>query len=99
MLPDRSVLIGQKLVENANMPKIQMRHFEHFFLNFRRLTLINLGHSTLVYTATFYGLGLVQSLAWRNHKRCKKARFCIRLLKVLGHGVELFLITWPLVMI
>ena len=67
-----------------------MRHFEHFFLNFRRLTLINLGHSTLVYTAPFYGLGLVQSLAWRNHKRCKKARFCIRLLKVLGHGVELF---------
>ena len=28
VLPDRSVLIGQKLVENAKMPKIQMRHFE-----------------------------------------------------------------------
>ena len=27
MLPDRSVLKGQKLVENA---KIQMRHFEYF---------------------------------------------------------------------
>ena len=28
VLPDRSVLkIGQKLVENAKMPKIQMRHF------------------------------------------------------------------------
>ena len=30
MLPDRSVLIGQKLVENA---KIQMRHFEYFSSN------------------------------------------------------------------
>ena len=28
VLPDRSVLIGQKLVENAKMPKIQMRYFE-----------------------------------------------------------------------
>ena len=30
MLPDRSILIGQKLVENA---KIQMRHFEQFSNN------------------------------------------------------------------
>ena len=30
MLPDRSVLIGQKLVENA---KIQMGHFESFSKN------------------------------------------------------------------
>ena len=28
LLPDRSLLIGQKLVENAKMPKIHMRHFE-----------------------------------------------------------------------
>ena len=28
VLPDRSVLIGQKLVENAKIQKIQMRHFE-----------------------------------------------------------------------
>ena len=28
VLPDRSVLLGQKLVENAKLPKIQMRHFE-----------------------------------------------------------------------
>ncbi len=28
VLPDRSVLIGKKLVENAKMPKIKMRHFE-----------------------------------------------------------------------
>ena len=33
VLPDRSVLIGQKLVENAKMPKIQMRHFEWFSNN------------------------------------------------------------------
>ena len=32
-LTDRSVLIGQKLVENA---KIQMRHFEVFLNNVRR---------------------------------------------------------------
>ena len=30
VLPDRSILIGQKLMENA---KIQMRHFEEFFKN------------------------------------------------------------------
>ena len=30
VLPDRSVLIGQTLVENA---KIQMRHFEYFLNN------------------------------------------------------------------
>ena len=30
MLPDRSILIGQKLVENA---KIKMRHFEEFSNN------------------------------------------------------------------
>ena len=30
MLPDSSILIGQKLVENA---KIQMRHFEEFSNN------------------------------------------------------------------
>ena len=28
VLPDMSVLIGQKLVENAKIKKIQMRHFE-----------------------------------------------------------------------
>ena len=28
VLPDRSVLIGQKLVENAKIAKIEMRHFE-----------------------------------------------------------------------
>ena len=28
--PDRSVLIGQKLVENARIKKIQIRHFEEF---------------------------------------------------------------------
>ena len=28
VLPERSVLIGQKLAENAEMSKIQMRHFE-----------------------------------------------------------------------
>ena len=28
VLPDRSVLIGQKLVENAKIPKIHMRYFE-----------------------------------------------------------------------
>ena len=28
VLPDMSVLIGQKLVENAKIQKIQMRHFE-----------------------------------------------------------------------
>ena len=28
VLPDRSILIGQKLVENAKTTKIQMRHFE-----------------------------------------------------------------------
>ena len=28
VLPDRSVLLGQKLVENAKLPKTQMRHFE-----------------------------------------------------------------------
>ena len=33
MLPDRSVLIGQKLVENAKIAKIQMRHFESFSNN------------------------------------------------------------------
>ena len=33
MLPDRSVLIGQKLVENAKMPKIQMRPFGGFSNN------------------------------------------------------------------
>ena len=31
VLPDRLVLIWQKLVENA---KIQMRHFEYFFLKY-----------------------------------------------------------------
>ena len=30
MLPDRSVLIGQKLVEKAKIQKIQMRHFGWF---------------------------------------------------------------------
>ena len=30
VLPDMSVLIGQKLVENAKIKKIQMRHFEQF---------------------------------------------------------------------
>ena len=28
VLPDRSILVGQKLVENAQIQKIQMRHFE-----------------------------------------------------------------------
>ena len=28
VLPDMSVLIGQKLVENAKIQNIQMRHFE-----------------------------------------------------------------------
>ena len=28
VLPDRSILIRQKLVENTKIPKIQMRHFE-----------------------------------------------------------------------
>ena len=28
VLPDSSVLIGQKLVENAKIQEIQMRHFE-----------------------------------------------------------------------
>ena len=28
VLPDRSVLKGQKLVENDKIKKIQMRHFE-----------------------------------------------------------------------
>ena len=28
VLPDRSVLIGQKLVENATIQKYQMPHFE-----------------------------------------------------------------------
>ena len=28
VLPDKSILIGQKLVENAKIEKIQMRHFE-----------------------------------------------------------------------
>ena len=27
-LPDRSLLIGQKLLENAKISKIKMRHFE-----------------------------------------------------------------------
>ena len=31
VLPDRSLLIGQKLVKISKMPKIQMRHFEQFF--------------------------------------------------------------------
>ena len=30
VLPDRSLLIGQKLLENAKNWKIQMRHFECF---------------------------------------------------------------------
>ena len=33
MLPDRSVLIKQKLVENA---KAQMRHFEYFLNNLQK---------------------------------------------------------------
>ena len=28
VLPDRSILIGQKLVKNAKIEKTQMRHFE-----------------------------------------------------------------------
>ena len=28
VLPDITVLIGQKLEDNAKMPKFQMRHFE-----------------------------------------------------------------------
>ena len=35
-LPDRSVLIGQKLEENAKMPKVEMRHFEGFSNNVRQ---------------------------------------------------------------
>ena len=35
-LPDRSVMIGQKLVENAKMPKVEMRHFEGFSNNVER---------------------------------------------------------------
>ena len=27
VLPDRSLLLGQKLAENAQMAKIEMRHF------------------------------------------------------------------------
>ena len=30
MLPDKSLLIGQKLLENSELSKIQMRHFEYF---------------------------------------------------------------------
>ena len=30
ILPDRSLLIGQKLVEKAKIGKIQMRHFQYF---------------------------------------------------------------------
>ena len=33
MLPDRSILIGQKLVENAKIQIIEMRHFEKFSNN------------------------------------------------------------------
>ena len=39
---DRSVLIGQKLVENAKNSKIQMRHFESFLDNELRTTVVNL---------------------------------------------------------
>ena len=31
VLPDRSVLIGQKLVENAKMPKIKMQYLKVIF--------------------------------------------------------------------
>ena len=30
VLPDRSIFIEQKLVENAKIEKLQMRHFEWF---------------------------------------------------------------------
>ena len=33
VLPDRSFLLGQKLVENAKIKKLQMRHFESFSNN------------------------------------------------------------------
>ena len=33
MLPDRSLLFGHKVVENAKSKKIQMRHFEYFSNN------------------------------------------------------------------
>ena len=35
MLPDRSVLIGQKLAKNAKIEKNQMRHFGRFSNNVR----------------------------------------------------------------
>ena len=35
VLPDRSLLIGQKLVENAKIEKNQVRHFEWFSNNVR----------------------------------------------------------------
>ena len=45
MLPDRSVLIGQKLVENAKIEKNQMRHFGLFsntvVLNFHFFIVLN----------------------------------------------------------
>ena len=33
VLPDRSILIGQKLVEKSHKSKIQMRHFDWFSNN------------------------------------------------------------------
>ena len=33
VLPDRSILVGQKLAENAKILKFQMRHFEWFSNN------------------------------------------------------------------
>ena len=33
VLPDRSILIGQKLVEKSHKSKIQMRHFDLFSNN------------------------------------------------------------------
>ena len=52
VLPDRSVLIGQKLAKNAKMGKIQMQYFE-LFSNILHRTFMSFGNH---FCSTFFVL-------------------------------------------
>ena len=69
VLPDKSVSIGQKLVENAKMPKIQMRHFR-WFSNTVIYQLSSSRNDQLSRGLTSLALGKKLFFSWLKIRRC-----------------------------
>ena len=104
MLPDRSLLIGQKIVENVKIEKFKMRHFEQFsnivpLLNKdkdnERLLLMTRKLATLT-KVFFFQFGHRQNVFSEVYKRLENCQFLITHFSLNFFLIFYFLVNFPL---